>query len=190
MSDASLYSIRSAGGSATLHWQHTDQGSLCALRGIMLHPVAELLLNSSVRLVLWIKIMCIRTSTMRLPWGKYGLFPEPDSTLVMAQTRWLSPECWRPSTRVFCDNDWLSFRICRIQGFQTFVSMDLYDQDNLDDYHIILTDYLGNTAWYLGPNGKLTMSTFSDGGLSISTWTGSPGSHFGSKSFILTYIIA
>lgn len=77
-----------------------------------------------------------------------------------------------------------------MQRFQIFVSMDFYDQDNLDDYRIILADYLGNTAWYLGPNGNLTSSTFSDGGLSTNTWTGSPGSHPGSESFILTYIIA
>ncbi len=48
--------------------------------------------------------------------------------------------------------------------------MDLYAHDNLDDYHTILADYLGSTAWYLGPNGLPMISTFSDGGLSDSAW--------------------
>ena len=68
--------------------------------------------------------------------------------------------------------------------------MDLYAHDNLDDYHTILADYLGSTAWYLGPNGLPMISTFSDGGLNIKTWTGNLTFSFESNALILTYVLA
>lgn len=50
--------------------------------------------------------------------------------------------------------------------------MDLDSHNKLDDYRTILTDYLGNTAWYLGANGLPMISTFDSGNLSVDVLAG------------------
>jgi hypothetical protein len=39
-------------------------------------------------------------------------------------------------------------------------------------YHTLLADHLGSSAYYLGPNGKPMISTFSSGGEVNETWAG------------------
>lgn len=41
-----------------------------------------------------------------------------------------------------------------------------------NDYDAILANYLGNSAYYLGPNGMPMISTYSAGGFGNDTWNG------------------
>ena len=66
------------------------------------------------------------------------------------------------------------FNYAHGKNFKLFVSMDVYAAGNagkgLSDYYPILRDFLGNPAYYKGPNGYPFISTFGDGGLTNTQW--------------------
>ena len=49
---------------------------------------------------------------------------------------------------------------------------DYSDQCQPEAYDSILQEYLGNKAYYLGPNGSPMISTFSSGGFTNDQWSG------------------
>lgn len=81
-------------------------------------------------------------------------------------------------------SSFLSAWTCRILGPPVMVSVsyrsersiviaDVKDvSKKLNDYRTILADYLGHSAWFLGPNGLPVVSTFSSGGLQNTDWSG------------------
>lgn len=63
-------------------------------------------------------------------------------------------------------------------NFKLFLSMDLWASgaskkglSPIDDYHSLLADFMGHSAWLrYGPNNLPFLSTFSDGGYHNDTW--------------------
>jgi glucan endo-1,3-alpha-glucosidase len=65
------------------------------------------------------------------------------------------------------------FRYADRVGFKLFISMDLIaagtsGKQTLANFYPLFRDFKGRPSWYLGPNNKPFISTFSDGGLTNS----------------------